>query len=229
MQILARNQSNDGVFAIDREAEDVVKVETPLGGVTDIVKQSLEQIAALNRTPAVKLLGISPSGFNATGESDLRNYYDHILSQQEKVLRHAIKDILDVVQISLFGEVDSTVDFTFRPLSEDDKNSVAMTQQVKVNTICALLDRDVISPEEARKALVDDPQSGFNDLDPEEVPEPKEEGGMGGMPGMPGMGGGEGGGEEGAPEASAAPEHEESLAAPENEEIDEADLAGMTA
>lgn len=198
MQILARNQSNDGVFAIDREAEDVVKVETPLGGVTDIVKQSLEQIAALNRTPAVKLLGISPSGFNATGESDLRNYYDHILSQQEKVLRHAIKDVLDVVQISLFGEVDSTVDFTFRPLSEDDKNSVAMTQQVKVNTICALLDRDVISPEEARKALVADPQSGFNNLDPEEVPEPQEEGGMGGMPGMPGMGGGEGGGEEGA-------------------------------
>ena len=186
MMLLARNQSNDGVFAIDHDNEDVVKIETPLGGVTDIVKQSLEQLAAMNRTPAVKLLGISPSGFNATGESDLRNYYDHVLSQQEKVMRHAIKDVLDVMQISLFGEVDDTVDFKFCPLSEEDKSAIAMTQQTKVNTLCALLDRDVISPEEARKALIDDPASGLNDLDPDEVPEPKDEQGMGGMPGMPG-------------------------------------------
>jgi phage-related protein (TIGR01555 family) len=203
MQMLARTQTNDGVFAIDREAEDVVKVETPLSGVTDIVKQSLEQLAAMNRTPAVKLLGISPSGFNATGESDLRNYYDHVLSQQEKILRHAIKDILDVMQISLFGEVDSSIAFTFKPLSEDDKNAVAMTQQVKVNTLCALLDREVISPEEARRVLVDDPASGMNDLDPDDVPEPKEGAGMPGM-GMPGMGG-----EEQTPEGQAAEEDDE--------------------
>ena len=200
MQILARNQSNDGVFAIDREAEDVVKVETPLSGVTDIVKQSLEQLAAMNRTPAVKLLGISPSGFNATGESDLRNYYDHVLSQQEKMMRQAIKDVLDIVQISLFGEVDGAIDFTFRPLSEDDKNATAITQQVKANTLCALLDRDIISPEEARRVLITDPASGLNNLDPDELPEPQEE------EGLPGMG-------------------SESLAAPVNEEIDEADMS----
>lgn len=200
MQILARNQSNDGVFAIDREAEDVVKVETPLSGVTDIVKQSLEQLAAMNRTPAVKLLGISPSGFNATGESDLRNYYDHVLSQQEKMMRQAIKDVLDIVQISLFGEVDGAIDFTFRPLSEDDKNAIAVTQQVKANTLCALLDRDIISPEEARRVLITDPASGLNNLDPDELPEPQ------GEEGLPGMGG-------------------ESLAAPVNEKIDEAEMS----
>lgn len=200
MQILARNQSNDGVFAIDSEAEDVVKVETPLSGVTDIVKQSLEQLAAMNRTPAVKLLGISPSGFNATGESDLRNYYDHVLSQQEKMMRQAIKDVLDIVQISLFGEVDGAIDFTFRPLSEDDKNATAVTQQVKANTLCALLDRDIISPEEARRVLITDPASGLNNLDPDELPEPQ------GEEELPGMGG-------------------KSLAAPINEEIDEADMS----
>lgn len=231
MQILARNQSNDGVFAIDRENEDVVKVETPIGGVTDIVKQSLEQLAAMNRTPAVKLLGISPSGFNATGESDLRNYYDHVLSQQEKVLRQAIKDILDVVQISETGKLDDSIDFTFNPLSEEDKNSVAMTQQVKANTICSLLDRDIISPEEARRALISDPSSGFNDLDPDDVPEPKDEQGMGGMGGMmggiPGLGGApeaEGEGQEGA-EGEGRPDVSEKEAETDaSEEMDEIKL-----
>ena len=81
---MTQNMNNDGVLAIDKDDEDVLKLETPLSGVTDIVRQSLEILAALNRTPAVKLLGISPSGFNATGESDIRNYYDYITSQQEK-------------------------------------------------------------------------------------------------------------------------------------------------
>ena len=172
MQILAHNRSNDGVLAIDKDAEDVVKVETPLGGVADIVRQSLEILAAMNRTPAVKLLGISPSGFNATGESDIRNYYDHIKSQQEKVLRSPLKIILDVAQVSLWGAVEEGISFEFCPLSEEDENTVAMTQQVKINTLCALLDRNVISVEEARQVLIKDPDSGFNDLDPDTIPDP---------------------------------------------------------
>lgn len=176
MQILVHNRSNDGVIAIDKDAEDVVKIETPLSGVTDIVRQSLEILAAMNRTPAVKLLGISPSGFNATGESDLRNYYDHIASQQEKVIRHALRTTLDIMQISLFGGVDKSIDFTFCPLSEEDKASKAMTNQTTVNTLCALLDRDVISVEEVRAALIEDPDSGLNSLDPEAIPEPSAEG-----------------------------------------------------
>lgn len=97
---LVRYRTNDGVFLIDRETENVIKLETPLSSVMDIVRQALEFLAALNRTPAVKLLGISPSGFNATGESDIRNYYDHTTSQQEKVLRRAIQRALEYTSCS---------------------------------------------------------------------------------------------------------------------------------
>lgn len=173
LQIMSQNRSNDGVIAVDKDAEDIVKVETPMSGVTDVVRQSLEIVAALNRTPAVKLLGISPSGFNATGESDIRNYYDHILSQQEAVLRPALQRILDVLQVSLFGEVDRKLGFSFCSLSEDDENAKAMTQQTRINNLMALLDRDVISPEEARQVLISDPDSGLDGLDPE-LPEEAE-------------------------------------------------------
>ena len=78
------------------------------------MRQSLEILAALNRTPAVKLLGISPSGFNATGESDIRNYYDYITSQQEKVLRNGIRTVLNCLQLHLHGKIDSSVTFDVR-------------------------------------------------------------------------------------------------------------------
>lgn len=173
LQIMAQNRSNDGVIAIDKEAEDVVKVETPMSGITDVVRQSLEIVACLNRTPAVKLLGISPSGFNATGESDIRNYYDHVLSQQEKVLRPALQRVLDALQVSLFGKVDKTLGFQFAALSEEDENAKVLTQQAKINNLCAVLDRDLVSAEEARQMLVSDPDSGFDGLDAE-LPEDAE-------------------------------------------------------
>ena len=48
-----------------------------------------------------------------------------------------------------------------------------MTQQTRINNICALLDRDIISPEEARQLLISDPDSGLDGLDPE-LPEEAE-------------------------------------------------------
>lgn len=174
IRFMTQNMNNDGVLAIDKDDEDVLKLETPLSGVTDIVRQSLEILAALNRTPAVKLLGISPSGFNATGESDIRNYYDYITSQQEKVLRNGIRTVLNCLQLHLHGKIDSSVTFDFAPLGEEDRAALATLQKTKADTIAVYLDRDIIAPEEARKALADDPDSGFADIDPEAMPESNE-------------------------------------------------------
>ena len=173
LQIMSQNRSNDGVIAIDKDAEDILKVETPMSGLTDVPRQSLEFVAAINRTPVVKLLGISPSGFNATGESDLRNYYDHIASQQEAVLRPAIQRILEVLQVSLFQAVDRTIGFSFCPLSEEDETAKTTTQATKIANLCQLIDRNVIDTDEARQMLIADPDSGMDGLDPE-APEPEE-------------------------------------------------------
>lgn len=188
--LLVQHRSNDGVQVIDKEAEDIVKLETPISGVTDVVRQSLEILAAMNRTPAVKLLGISPSGFNATGESDIRNYYDHILSQQEKVLRPALQTVLKILQIRLFGSVDESITFDFSALSEADNAAIANTQKTRADTMAVLIDRSIVSQEECRRVLADDPDSGFADIDVDEVPEPPAEGELG-PENMAGFAGGE--------------------------------------
>lgn len=172
VKFMVQNMSNDGVLAVDKDAEDVVKLETPLSGLTDITRQSLECIAAINRTPAVKLLGISPSGFNATGESDLRNYYDHIASMQVKQMTHGLRVVLDCLQLNIRGEIDPSISFNFKPLGEEDKNIKAATRKTLLEGISLMLDRDVVSVEEARAMLAKDPESGFDDIDPEELPEP---------------------------------------------------------
>lgn len=105
MMLLQRYRSNEAIFACD-SSEDLQNITLTISGVEGIIRQALEFIAAINRTPAVKLLGISPSGFNATGQSDIRNYYDHIKSKQE-LNRDAIQTVLKAIQLVEFGHVIS--------------------------------------------------------------------------------------------------------------------------
>lgn len=169
MEMLQRYRNNDSVFVCDKESEAVSNVQTSIGGCTDIVRQSLEMIASINRTPAVKLLGISPSGFNATGESDLRNYYDLINSKQE-LHRDALQTCINAIQLAEFGQIDPSLDFDFVPLAEDDKASAAMTAQTKAGALGQLLDRQVISVEELRNAVKADPVFDLGELS-DEMPE----------------------------------------------------------
>lgn len=52
------------------------------GGIDALMDRFLQAVAGAADIPATRLLGQSPAGMNATGESDIRNYYDRIQSHQ---------------------------------------------------------------------------------------------------------------------------------------------------
>lgn len=169
LSYLTAFMSNDGVFAIDKEMEDFVNVNVPISGVTDIVRQQLEFIVAINRTPAVKLMGISPAGFN-TGDADIKNYNDHISTMQEKLFRTGLQKVLDIIQIVKLGVYDKSVSFTFRSLNEDDDKAVAEVQLIKAQTEQIHLQEGSIDNLEVRQRLASDPDSGYSNIDVDSIP-----------------------------------------------------------
>lgn len=173
IQYFVQNRSNDGCATIDKEMEDLVVQTTSLAGVTDLVRQSMEYVAAMFNEPVVKMWGLSPNGFSS-GEAELQNHYDNIKSQQEKMFGDALQRVLRVTQMSLFGEVDESIIFSFTPLAEDDEHRIAETNKLQVDTDSALISAGVITPEEARKRLIDDANSGYNSLEEELKPIPSE-------------------------------------------------------
>lgn len=170
----AQYRDNDGVMTIDKEAEDIVLSSHSLAGVTDIVRQQMEIVAAMFGEPAVKLWGISPNGFNATGDSDMRSHYDHINAVQERILRDPLAYLVKLLQLNKFGDVDDNLTFEFVPLSDEDERLQAEVQKIKVDSMSQLFDRGIISGEEARHVLATDPESGFDDIDEDSVPEPPD-------------------------------------------------------
>ena len=167
IRYFVHKRHNDGVFVVDKETEDFGKVDTSLGGVTDIIRQSLELIAAGFRLPAVNSLGISPSGFNATGESDLKNFYSLIESLQEKQFADNLETVLKLLQLNKFGEIDPHIGFEFIPLDEDDDKIKAETEKMTADTLAVYLDRNVISAEEARNIGASDKEGILKGIAPD--------------------------------------------------------------
>ena len=55
-------------------------------GLPDVYDRVMMDVAGAAKTPVTKLFGRSPAGMNATGESDMNNYYDYIDGLRENQL-----------------------------------------------------------------------------------------------------------------------------------------------
>lgn len=180
VQYFVQNRSNDGCATIDKEQEDLVVMTTSLAGVVDVVRQSMEYVAALFNEPVTKMWGLSPNGFS-TGDAELQNHYDNISTRQEQMFAEPMRRILRILQMDLFGTIDDSIIFEFAPLSEKDERSAAETNKIQADTYAVLISNGVISEDEARDRLSADVNSGFNtlteredDFPPLDIPEEKE-------------------------------------------------------
>ena len=85
-------------------------------GLSDIYESFMMDMAGAAEIPATKLFGRSPQGLNATGEADLRNYYDMIAQMQERILRPALEKLLPVMAVSCWGYVPENFEIVFEPV-----------------------------------------------------------------------------------------------------------------
>ncbi len=69
--------STYGIAIIDAE-ESLERFEATLTGVPDTLDRLTSRLAAAAGIPVTVLLGEAPAGLNATGDSDVRNYYDRL-------------------------------------------------------------------------------------------------------------------------------------------------------
>ncbi len=166
LEYMTRTRSNDGMMALDFETEDLVKVESSLAGVSEVPRQALEFVSAIMRIPAVKLMGISPSGFNATGQSDIINYNDHVRTEQEHVLRGPLEKFLKCIQLHIDGQIDPALGFEFNELGGEDETIQSTIRKTNADALIAMIMGEVFTPEGGRAAILANPEDyppGFAD------------------------------------------------------------------
>ena len=157
-------RDNQGLMITDKETEELQNVSTPLGTTDSLVSQAQEQMASVCGIPLVILLGLTPSGLNASSDGEVRAFYAVIKAYQERVFRAPVKTILDVVQLSEFGEIDESLTFEFHDLWEMPETDQAAMQKVKADSDVALVGAGIVSADEVRERMTQDQTSPFHGL-----------------------------------------------------------------
>jgi len=123
-------QVNEGLTLLDKDDEYQSSAYS-FAGLGDMIIQFGQQLSGASGIPLVRLFGQSPAGMNATGESDIRMYYDNIKAQQESTLRTGWQLILQVLWRSVYGKpAPKDLQFEFVPLwqmSALDKATIGKT------------------------------------------------------------------------------------------------------
>lgn len=82
----------------------------------ELLRLFLQVAAGAADIPVTRLLGESPAGLNATGDSDIRNYYDNISARQEVELRPALSRLDEVLIRSSLGTRPPEIYYEWSPL-----------------------------------------------------------------------------------------------------------------
>lgn len=105
------------------------------GGLGDIYDRFMMDVSGACGIPVTKLFGRSPAGMNATGESDMQNYYDLIEKEQETRLRPVLDKLLPIIFTSVLGAVPNDLDYNFNPVrraNEAEKQDLGSQQTTAV-------------------------------------------------------------------------------------------------
>lgn len=104
----------------------------------ELMQQFLQIVSGAADMPATRLLGQSPSGMNATGESDTRNYYDMLSSKQKTELTPDMRVLDTALRRSAIGQ-DDGVYYEWNPLWELSETEQVANFEKRVTAVRKLV------------------------------------------------------------------------------------------
>jgi len=153
VDFMRQQQSIEGVTLLDMEDEVAAMTQPSFSGLSDALINFGQQLSGALQIPLVRLFGQSPAGLNATGESDLRMYYDNINAKQRRNLLVPMTRIYRAMAQSEGIKLPEGFTLDFRSLwvlSDQDKATIATADSGAVNTT---FNSGIISPRTALQEL----------------------------------------------------------------------------
>lgn len=145
-------ESNFGTRVINK-GDAIHNTQYTFTGLPEVYDRMMMDVAGAARTPVTKLFGRSPAGLNATGESDMQNYYDYIDGLRENEFRQVIERLLPVMALSAWGMIPDDLDIDFLPMWTPDAKEIAEIAERKTNAVLAVYQNDLVDAATAQQEL----------------------------------------------------------------------------
>ena len=145
----ARSIARTIIIDIDEEYE---RKTTSITGLPELLQQLTNRLAAAARMPVSLLMGQAPAGLSATGDSDIRWFYDQVAALQERKLRGPLTRIHRMIMLAKNGPTNGKEPddwaLHFNPLWQltDEQTATMRLQVAQADGI--YLENGVLTPEE---------------------------------------------------------------------------------
>ena len=144
--------SNFG-YQLVNKGDQMKNTQYTFTGLQEVYESMCLNLCGASHYPMTKLFGRSPAGMNATGESDLQNYYDYVNSQREAKLRPVLERLLPIMAVSTWGVVPDNLQIDFPPLWTPTAKEVAEIAKSKAEAIVSTYQAGLLNVDTAQKEL----------------------------------------------------------------------------
>jgi len=169
MELTAQYRNNFGLQVIGTE-EEVNQFETSLTELNETIYTQYALVCAAANVPVTKIMGTPPKGMDATGEYDESNYHEELESIQTDIMqplleRHHLCQMRSDIAPK-FGIAPLETEVSWRPLDSYTTKEKAEINKTKADTAKTYADIGAIDGTDVRQSIIEDPDSGYNGLDP---------------------------------------------------------------
>lgn len=174
-QLYTELKDNQDLMLIDNDTEEFFQFNVPLSTVDALQAQAQEHMASVSSMPLSVLLGVTPTGLNASTDGEIRVFYDHVADMQNILFKDNLEKVIQLIQLSKLGAIDPDIVFDFVPLWTQDESEMAANRKADAEAASIYFEMGAISPQEVRTKLATDEDSGYNGLDMAVEVEPPED------------------------------------------------------
>lgn len=152
MQLMNITRGVARALVLDAKEEKFQNNELSFTGVSQVLDALMLRLSAALEIPVTILMGRSPAGLNATGESDFRAFYDSIRTYQQNVLSNKVDQLLRVLMSAregaTRGKIPEEYNLEFNSLWQETKKEKADTYKTVAEADALYLNWGVVTPEE---------------------------------------------------------------------------------
>lgn len=139
------------MMVLDGE-ETYTKLSTNVAGVPELLDRFMLSVSAVTGIPITLLFGRAPAGLNATGDADIRNFYDLVKQLQEMKLKPVLEKLIYYIMKSADGPFNGVEpenwSIQFTPLWQNTEEQEAVMRRTVAETDRIYIETGVLDPTE---------------------------------------------------------------------------------
>lgn len=143
-QVAALLKSFNRMLLLDG-TESYEKKQNSFANLDKVIQQFMIDVSGAADIPMTRLFGTSATGMNATGDNDIRNYYDMVSAKQEAELRPQLEYLYEVLVRSELGHMPEDFRFDFNPLWQLSETEQATVEKTRADRDHVYLNAGVVT------------------------------------------------------------------------------------